>query len=247
MNKLSGLVLIAGILLTFGCAKRPVLYSSDEIMEEFNPEYLEYEYLSARARIVLEEPNGKTTRGTMNLRAKKDSALWFSITPGLGIEAARGLITREEIRLKDRINGNSVDLSYEEFEEKYGIKLSLELFQNILFANIPHEFSYRDRLLRIGQNFELDQMRDYIQYHSKVDVSHGKVTSMETTSRSHPGKISAYYPEFKDLESQPFAHRVLLIMMLESPDGNGIQETTVNLEVNRVELLDEPLSFPYNY
>jgi hypothetical protein len=248
MSKYYRVLLVAiSILLLAGCARRPVLYTSDEVMEEFNPEYLEFDYLSARARVVLEEPNGKTTRGTLNLRAKKDSVLWFSITPGLGIEAARGMITQDEIKFKDRINGESIDLSFEEFQQRYGIRLSLELFQNILFANIPHQFSYRDRLIRVGQVFELDQIRDQVQYHSTVSARHGKTMSLATSSDYMGGSLTATYPEFKDLENQPFAHRILLKMLFDHPDGNGTHQTTVNLEVNRVELVDEPLTFPYNY
>ncbi|MDO9551352.1 MAG: DUF4292 domain-containing protein, partial [Rhodonellum sp.] len=75
MNKilLGGLLIFS--LFISGCAKKPILYSSDEIMEEFIPNYFEYKYLSARARIVIEESSGKTTRGTLNIRAKKDSVL----------------------------------------------------------------------------------------------------------------------------------------------------------------------------
>jgi len=235
------------IFLSLSCARRPILYTSDEVMDEFNPEYLSFDYLSARARIVLEEPNGKTTRGTLNLRAKKDSILWFSLTPGLGIEAARGVITQDEIKIKDRISGDAIDMGFEEFEERFGINLSLELFQNILFANIPHQFSYRDRLVRRGKTFELDQIRDQVLYHSTVSALHGKMMSLETTSDHLPGSISASYPEFKDLENQPFAHRILLVMLFDHPDSNEPRQTTVNLEVNRVELLEEAITFPYNY
>lgn len=248
MNKLlrvSYLVIV--MLMVISCARRPNLYTSDEIMDEFDPVYLDYEYLTARARVVLEEPNGKTTRGTLNLRAKKDSALWFSITPGLGIEAARGLVTQDRILFKDRINGNAIDLTFQEFEERFGLGLSFDLFQNILFANIPHNFTYRDKLLRIGRTFELDQRRQQIHYHSVISARHGKVQQLETSSDYMAGSLSATYPEFKDLESQPFPYKVLLRLIFDPQNDNGLMETTVNLEMNRVELVDEPLTFPYNY
>jgi len=239
--------LILALLIMVSCARRPNLYTSDEIMDEFTPVYLEFDYLTARARVVLEEPTGKTTRGTLNLRAKRDSALWFSITPGLGIEAARGLVTQERIQFKDRINGNAIDMTFSEFEQQFGMVLSLELFQNILFANIPHDFSYRDKLLRIGRTFELDQRRQQMAYHSVISARHGKVQQLETSSEYMGGRLSAEYPEFKDLDNQPFPYRMLFRLIFDTPDDNGTLETTVNLEMNRVELVDEPLTFPYNY
>src|SRR5690606_12336322 len=107
------------VVFASGCAKKSVLYTSDEIMEELEPTYFDFNYLSSRSRIALEEQNGRTTKGTLNIRAKKDSILWFSLTPGLGIEAARGIVTTEEIKIKDRINGKDLDMTFAQFEESY--------------------------------------------------------------------------------------------------------------------------------
>jgi len=233
-------------ILASGCAKKSVLYTSDEIMDEFEPAYFEFNYLSSRSRIALEEQNGSTTKGTLNIRAKKDSIIWFSLTPGLGIEAARGIVTTDEIKIKDRINGKDLNMTFAQFEESYGIKLSLPLFQNILFGNVPHEISYRDRLIRVGKAFELYQQRDNVRYKSSIGTQHGKVTKMESVSEENSGKISAVYPEFSDVNNQPFAHKVLIEMLLNLPN-NPKSKTVVNLEVSKVDLSDEPLTFPYNF
>ncbi|GGZ38952.1 hypothetical protein GCM10007049_35250 [Echinicola pacifica] len=245
MNKgLSIFIFLVAITLA-GCAKRPTLYSADEAMKEFSPNYFEFDYLQAKARLVMEEDNGKTTRGSMTLRAKKDSVIWFSISPGLGIEAARGLITREEIKIKDRINGQDVNLTFDQFQNTYGLKLSLDLFQNILFANVPYGVSYRDRLLRVGKTFELSQRRDGILYESVVGVQHGKVNKLETGSRFHKGKLTATYPEFEDLEGQPYAYKILITFAMEN--AGELQNTLINLEFNKVEPQNTPLTFPYNF
>src|SRR5690606_30528681 len=182
MNKRFLLVFFLFAIFASSCSKKAVLYSSDAVMEEFEPTYFDYNYLSSRSRISLEEHNGSTTKGTLNIRAKKDSIIWFSLTPGLGIEAARGIVTTDEIKIKDRINGKDLNMTFAQFEESYGIKLSLPLFQNILFGNVPHEISYRDRLIRVGKAFELYQQRDNVRYKSSIGTQHGKVTKMESVS-----------------------------------------------------------------
>jgi len=247
MNKVFFLSFLSAVLLLAGCAKRPNLYTSEEMMREFTPSYLDFDYLSAKARVVLEEQNGKTTRGTLNLRAKKDSIIWFSLSPGLGIEAARGIITAEEIKIKDRINGQDIDLTYDQFQNTYGLKLSLDLFQNVLFANIPNAVSFRDRLIRVGKSFELTQRREGITYESIVGAQHGKVQELNTSSRTHKGKLSAIYPEFEDLQGQPFAYKILIKMLFEQESTKHPQSTLVNLEMNKVDMSHNPLSFPYNF
>jgi hypothetical protein len=137
MTKRSSAIFLVFILLLMGCAKKPNLYTSDEIMQEFSPNYFEFNYLSAKGRIVIEEANGKITKGTVNLRAKNDSTIWFSITPGLGLEAMRGMITPDKIRIKDRINGDDINLSFKEIEDRFNLNLSLPLLQNLLYANVP--------------------------------------------------------------------------------------------------------------
>lgn len=239
-----------GALIVFafifgGCAKRPNLYTSDEIMQEFDPAYLDFEYLTARGRIVIEEANGKTTRGTINLRAKKDSIIWFSVTPGLGLEAFRGAVTRDKVRLKDRLNGDDINMSFVEIADRYDLNLSLELLQNLIYANVPHEFSYRDRLIRVGQYFELTQAREGIRYHSRISTLHGKVQELSSTSMSDRGGLLANYHVFEDLEGQPFPNQMLLKLTYNSPEG--VQNAIVNLEMTKVEISRTSLNFPFQF
>lgn len=233
------------IVFISGCAKKTNLYTSDEIMQEFNPNYLEFQYLSAKGRIVLEESNGKVTKGTINLRAKKDSVLWFSITPGLGVEAIRGMVTSDKMRIKDRINGEDINISFIEMMDRYGLKLDLPLIQNLLFANVPQEFSYRDRLLRSGKYFELTQVREGVRYHSRVGTNHGKVVELSSNRLDDMGAFMASYPTFEDVNGQAFPNKMLLKLSFNSSEG--LQNAIIHLEFNRIEFQSEALSFPFHF
>jgi hypothetical protein len=237
-------LIIAAIFLA-GCAKKTNLYTSDEIMEEFHPSTFEFKYLSAKGRIVLEESNGKVTKGTISFRAKKDSVVWFSITPGLGVEAIRGMVTEEKMRIKDRINGEDINISFAEMEDRYGLKLDLSLIQNLLFANVPQEFSYRDRLLRAGRYFELTQVRDGVRYHSRVSTSHGKVAELTSNTLDDKGAFMASYPTFENVNGQPFPNKMLLKLSFKSEQGP--QNAIIHLEFNRIDYLSEPVSFPFHF
>ncbi|MCH6233184.1 DUF4292 domain-containing protein [Cognataquiflexum rubidum] len=237
-------LIIAAIFLA-GCAKKPILYTSDEIMEEFSPTIFEFEYISAKGRIVLEEANGKVTKGTISLRAKKDSVVWFSITPGLGVEAIRGMVTEEKMRIKDRINGEDINISFVEMFDRYGLKLDLPLMQNLIFANVPQEFSYRDRLLRAGKYFELTQIRDGVRYHSRVSTTHGKVVELTSNTLDDKGSFMASYPTFEEVNGQPFPNKMLLKLSFNSPEG--VQNAIIHLEFSRIDYLNEAVSFPFHF
>lgn len=237
-------LIIAAVFLA-GCAKKPILYTSDEIMEEFLPAIFEFEYISAKGRIVLEESNGKVTKGNISLRAKKDSVVWFSITPGLGVEAIRGMVTEEKMQIKDRIIGEDINISFVELLDRYGLKLDLPVIQNLLFANVPQEFSYRDRLLRVGKYFELTQIRDGIRCHSRVSTSHGKVVELTSNTLDDKGSIMASYPTFEEVNGQPFPNKMLLKLSFNSPQG--VQNAIIHLEFNRIDYLTEAVSFPFHF
>jgi len=241
--------LIASFLLftvfLSGCAKKPNLYTSDEIMQEFSPGHFEFQYVSAKGRIVLEESDGKITKGTINLRAKKDSVVWFSITPGLGVEAIRGIVTPDKMRIKDRINGEDISISFVEMLDRYGLKLDLPLIQNLIFANIPQEFSYRDRLLRAGKYFELTQVREGVRYHSRVSTAHGKVVELTSNTLDDMGAFMASYPTFEDVNGQPFPKKMLLKLSFNSTEG--LQNAIIHLEFTKIEYQSEALTFPFHF
>ena len=246
MNKLfAGLTILFAIGFLSSCAKKNVAYQSSGKMEDFSPIYNDYDSLPAKAKIVIEEESGKITRGSLNLRAKKDSVLWFTVSPGLGMEAVRGLITQEKIQIKDRIGKEDVNLTFKEFETIYGLKLSLELFQNLLWANPPTPFDYKDRLIRVGKSFELTQVRDQVRYFSKVDVNSRKVSELVSNSLDDRGSLLASFPNFQDVESQPFPLEVLYKLAYQLPEGS--QNTIINLEWNSIEPHSNPLSFPFRF
>jgi hypothetical protein len=245
MTKNFSIAFIFYMALFGACSQKTSQFSSDKAMEEFHPEYFDFEYLTAKARIVIEEPNGKSTKGTFHLRAKKDSVVWFSMTPGLGIEALRGIITEDRIRVKDRISHQDIDMMFEEFEEKYGIKISLQLFQNLLFANIPFEFAFKDRLLRVGRHFELTQVKDDVRYFTKINTRHGKVEELSSLSLNEKGALMASYQNFKNIDDQPFPKKILLKLSFKNLEDQQTSHSIVQIEMNKIETHHTELSFPF--
>lgn len=246
MNRLfSGLLMLVAIGYLSGCAKKTTVYEGGGKMEDYAPVYSEYGYMDAKAKIVIEEESGKITRGTMSLRAKKDSVLWFTISPGMGMEAVRGLITQEKIQIKDRIGKEDVNLTFNEFETIYGLRLSLNLFQNLLWANPPYSFDYKDRLVRVGKSFELTQVRDQVRYFSKINVNHRKMSEMASTSLDDRGSLLASFSSFQEVNEQPFPAEVLYKLAYQLPAGG--QNTIIHLEWTSINPNSASLSFPFRF
>lgn len=240
----TGLIL-AGMLILAGCAKKTILFEGDGKMEEFTPLAAKYDYLSAKAKIVIEEESGKITRGTLTVRAKKDSVLWFTMSPGMGMEAIRGLFTQDKIQIRDRVGRDDVNLTYKEFENLFGLRLSLDLFQNVIWANVPFPVTYEDRLVRVGKKFELTQVRDKVRYFTKVETSHGKVAEFSSNSLDDRGTVLASFPKFQDIDNQPFPIEVLFKIAYQLPEGG--QNTRIHVYWTSIDPNSAPLSFPFRF
>jgi len=242
MRLLAGLMLV---LLNWGCAQKITSQTGPEEMESFAPRTTQYSYLEAKAKLVLEEDSGKITRGTLQLRAKKDSLIWFSLSPGLGVEAIRGLLSQEKIQILNRMGTEDINLSYAEFERRYGIKLSLGLVQNILWGDSPFPASYEDRLVRVGKKFELTQVRDQVRYFSKIDTRLGKVTELSSTSIAGKGSLLASFPEYQNRDEQAYPVEALFKVAFEAPEV--AQNFRIYITWTSLDPQAETLTFPFRF
>ena len=90
-------------------------------------------YFSAKADISL-----KTTTDNKSfkahLRVVRDSAAWVSITPALGIEVARALLTTDSLFLIDKIHDTYWLGDTTQAQTKFGVKPTLQLFQDALLG-----------------------------------------------------------------------------------------------------------------
>src|SRR5437870_9115346 len=83
-------------------APLPVKLKGDNVIELFDSmmaHQFDFTWLSAKADVEYTDRNNETTTFDVNVRMKKDSAIWISITPLLGIEVARVLVTPDSMRI----------------------------------------------------------------------------------------------------------------------------------------------------
>lgn len=72
----------------------------------------------------------------VNARMRRDSAIWMSITPALGVEAARILLTRDSVLFYSKVPGNRFAYtgSYAALDSVLGTELHYDMIQRILMG-----------------------------------------------------------------------------------------------------------------
>jgi hypothetical protein len=112
--------------------------SAQRIIEETQTNSLNYEWLSMRGAVQA-TLNEKTQSFRANIRVKKDSAIWVSILPALGIEAARILLTPDSVFFADKIHAKYFAGSYNFFLERFNTEVDFFLIQDLIDAS-PLDF-----------------------------------------------------------------------------------------------------------
>src|SRR5690606_14821280 len=97
----------------FSSCKRQLLNQSKNLNnnETFVVNEINFNYLSGKAKINYADKN-TDVNAALNIRVKKDSVIWLSLTVALGIEASRCLITKDSLFMLDRINNHYYAYDY---------------------------------------------------------------------------------------------------------------------------------------
>lgn len=90
-------------------------------------------YYSARADVTLRTPTDRRSFKA-HVRAVRDSAVWLSITPALGIEVARALVTRDSVMLLDKLHDSYWVGDTAQAQARFGIQPGLKLLQEALLG-----------------------------------------------------------------------------------------------------------------
>ncbi len=135
-------ILLVGFLVMFsGCslfqeqeqkenAEVENLKSLQERVKALNPEY---EWLNADIKVKVETPE-RTLRGSGDLKIRKDSVIWLSISAALGIEVLRAKITPDSFKVLNRLKNEYMIKRFDFINNYTGTRKRKLAFQNV--ANI---------------------------------------------------------------------------------------------------------------
>ena len=78
--------------------------------------------------------DGESSSFKVNARMRRDSAIWLSITPALGVEAARIVLTLDSVRFLSKVPGNRFGYvgDYAAFDTILGTEINFNMVQRII-------------------------------------------------------------------------------------------------------------------
>jgi hypothetical protein len=150
-------VILAGVVLLASCrATRPIqsavakrdtasMNSSgartdsartvQAVLQALDSARIQFQTFSSKVNVDYRGSDGKNYDVNANIRMQRDSAIWISVNAVLGIEALRALITRDSVKLLDKLNKTYRAHSIDYLQTTTALPLDLPTLQDLIIGN----------------------------------------------------------------------------------------------------------------
>jgi hypothetical protein len=127
--------------------KKPITdnKSAKVLSEDLKRNQFKYNWISAKFSAEVDIDSNKTSFN-VSMRGRKDSVLWMSISPALGIEVARAIITRDSVKFIDRIHSVYFKGDYNYISKLLNAELDFDILQSLLVGNSVDFYDEEDKL-----------------------------------------------------------------------------------------------------
>lgn len=236
--------LISFIGIFFSC-KQPKTGVNYDLLNNSTLEIqeIDFEYFSTKARIQFQDDKNNIS-ASANIRIKKDSIIWFSITPALGIEAARGFITKDSLIMINRLNKEYVKHDFVSLSESFNFNIDYNLIQAMLLGNMPLKKNEDALVSREKKHFLVRQEEGNINADHLISASTMKVERVHMLQEPEGNTLTLQYSNFNMIDQ--YALPFNTIISLSYKDGGTLVNTHLNIDYIKAEISQTPLSFPFS-
>jgi len=248
------------ILFSVSCSparkaiKAPIKEEGAEyLFKKLKEHELKYDYFMGR--FSAEYRNQKKSNSfNGQIRIKKDSVIWLSLTPGLGIEAIRLIITQDSVKMINKLNDTYFLGDYEAVNHFLNTNIDFDILQAYLLGNDLqfyengkfratiekdcYKLSTAGRMkLKKYVRTSQENVRAFIQ-NIWLDTETFKIREADVKEISNEKiKVEANYGDFENIEGQLFPRALDVTIWADNTIRVNASFSKINVDV--------PLQFPF--
>lgn len=243
MNKNSVLFLFLILALTITSCKKELSGADTKKGKSFNVVPLDFEYLNTKSKIHFKN-NDKDIRVTATIRIKKDSIIWFSLSPAFGIEAVRGIITRDSLKIVNRLEKEYFIHDFKSLSKKFNFNINFNLVQAMLLGDMPVPYNVNHRVSNKNGNFIVHQEDGNLTIDNFIAANKMKTERVQLTENSSENTLTLLYDNFQPFLSSliPYNNQIIL----NYKEGTDMRTTLIDIDHGKAEIADSSLKFPFN-
>jgi len=257
---LKGLVVLAIFISLYSCKtqksiiKEPLKeYGTDYLLDRLADSELNFDWLSAKINVnYIEEKSETSFKGQVRIR--KDSIIWITFSPALGIEVARLKITQDSIFFMNRMDKVFFKGDYDFVNRYLETQIDFDMLQALIIGN---DFQFYEkttfRAAVENQEYKLSttsrrKLKRYLEETVEekpvliqniwLDPSSFKISRIDIKEygKEHK-KLEARYGEHIQIQDQKFPSYLEVGV-------TGDKNILIRIRFSKISL-NSPLSFPF--
>lgn len=262
MIRISTLSILSLILIVVVSCHPYKKIAKSVILEEQNPQFLiqklnENEFLcnwlSCKASVDVIR-NNEEFNFSVSIRMRTDSAIWLYISPALGLEGFRVLITKDSVRMMDKINKRFWANDFKYLYKLFDIPVTFDMLQSVVLGNY---FSYQDetkprssyvdnqyyllsnlvRKKKLRSEEDVDLTKKFIQ-DVWLSPENYRIAASVTEDKKAKINFELRYSDFRLVENHLFPYHSNIKLKSDKP-------FRISIEYSKV-AINKPLEFPFN-
>ncbi len=243
MNKNSVLFLLLILAITITSCKKELAGVDTKKGKKLELVPLSFEYLNTKSKIRFQNDD-KNISVTATIRIKKDSIIWLSLSPALGIEAIRGVITQDSIKILNRLERQYLAHDFKSLSKKFNFDINYDLVQAMLLGEMPIPYSLNDQVEKKDGNFIIHQQQGNLVIDNFIASNKMKAERVQLSENASENTLTLLYDNFQSLSSLliPYSNQIIL----NYKEGSQMRITRIDIDHGKAEIADSSLKFPFN-
>lgn len=205
---------------------------------------IDFRYLTAKSKISFKSHQQDIDNANVNIRVRKDSLIWLSISK-LGIEAVRGLISRDSITIIDKIHREYSVYDFPTLSKQFNFAMNFELLQALIIGNLPLPKRPAQKIKNERDYLLLRQSEGKVLVENYIGEQDRKLKKLMVTEQPTKNTLRLDYEDFTSLSNFLFPYTSLVTLDYKSQSDGQFYQTLLRIKHNKVELVDKNPGFPF--
>lgn len=211
------------------------------VLEKIRARSIDYTSFSARAKLDYNTPRGSQNGINAFVRIRRDSALWISIRPVLGIEYIRVLVTPDSVKVINFFKKTLTVRSADSLGQLLSVPFNFGTLEDLLVGN-PALLGDSAEAAGSGgtQSVSFSQTAQGMKSVSVFSVPDYRLTENDLTAEdttAGPRASREAFSDYHSVDGRDFSNRRSVLLHTGS-------EATAEIRFSKV-VFDGPVSFPF--
>lgn len=224
----------------------PKVANIDEEVDNIKIDEIDFKYFSSISKLKYKTAT-ESQNAQINFRIKKDSLIWFSIS-GFGIEAVRGVITKDSLFAIDKLHREFVKFDFLSLSNNFNFDLNFDIMQSLVLGNLPVKKKGKNKYVKRENDYYLLHQQDgKVLIDNYIGDQNRKLKKLQLSKAEQAqNKLTMTFDDFQKINEHVFPYESLITVGYQSEKDNKFYETLIELKHKKVEFSQTPLSFPFS-